>query len=242
MIGVPLREASRIVSVGSAAFSTGGDLGNDYFDHLAGRLYAAVISDVLDAAGYRDQVLDTRITHHAGREVLVGRAATMLAGEEVELQGEPYALQIEAIDALKEGEVVVATTHDSPRAAFWGELFSTAAVARGARGLVLDGLMRDRRKVDEIGFPVFATGARPVDSMGRLTVYAYGVPVRCGGVTVNPGDLVFAEPDGIVVVPAGVVEEIVDAALEKVDKEDLVREELASGASLAEAWARHRVL
>ena len=242
MIGIPLREARGVVSVGSAVFRFGGDLGNDYFDHLAGRLYAAVISDVLDAAGYRDQVLDARITHHAGRDVLVGRAATILAGEEVKLQGDPYALQIEAIDALEDGEVVVATTHDSQSAAFWGELFSTAAVARGARGLVLDGLMRDRRKVDEIGFPVFATGARPVDSMGRLTVYAHSVPVRCGGVTVRPGDLVFAEPDGIVVVPAGMEEEIVNAALEKVDKEDLVRDELAHGASLAEAWARHRVL
>ena len=130
MIGVPLRETSGVVSVGSVAFRTGGDLGNDYFDHLAGRLYAAVISDVLDAAGYRDQALDARITHHVGSEVLVGKAATILAGEEVELQGEPYALQIEAIDALKEGEVVAATTHDSPSTAFWGELFSTTAMAR----------------------------------------------------------------------------------------------------------------
>jgi 4-hydroxy-4-methyl-2-oxoglutarate aldolase len=217
-------------------------LGNDYFDHLAENLYAAVISDVLDAAGYRDRALDARIKHSAGPEVLVGRAATMLAGEQIEVEGEPYALQVEAIDGLREGEVVVATTHDSPHAAFWGELFSTAATARGARGLVLDGLVRDRRKMDEIGFPAFATGSRPVDSMGRLTVYAYGVPVRCGGVVVRPGDLIFAEPDGVVVVPSEVEEEVVSAALEKVGKEDRVREELAAGSSLAEAWARHRVL
>ena len=157
--------------------SVGGDLGNEYFDHLAGELYAAVISDVLDALGYRDQALDARIVHSAGPGMLIGRAATMLAGEQVEVVGEPYALQVEAIDALREGEVVVATTHDSPRAVFLGELFSTAAKARGARGLILDGLVRDRRKIDEIGFPVFATGARPVDSMGRLTVYAHGVPI-----------------------------------------------------------------
>ena len=217
-------------------------MGNDYFDQLAGKLYAAVISDVLDASGYRDRALDARIVHSAGPEVLVGRAATMLAGEQVEVVGEPYARQVEAIDALKEGEVVVATTHNSPRAAFWGELFSTAATARGARGLVLDGLVRDRRKIDEIGFPVFATGARPVDSMGRLTVYAHGVPVLCGGVIVRPGDLVFAEPDGVVVVPSEVEEEVISAALGKVGKEDRVREELAGGSSLAEAWARHRVL
>ncbi len=217
-------------------------MGNDYFDHLAGELYAAVISDVLDALGYRDQTLDARIVLSAGPQVLIGRAATMLAGEQVEVVGEPYALQVEAIDALREGEVVVATTHDSPHAAFWGELFSTAATARGARGLVVDGLVRDRRKIDEIGFPVFATGARPVDSMGRLTVYAHGVPIRCGGVLVKPGDLVFAEPDGVVVVPSEVEDEVISAALEKVGREDRVREELAGGSSLAEAWARHRVL
>jgi 4-hydroxy-4-methyl-2-oxoglutarate aldolase len=217
-------------------------LGNEYYDRLSERLYAAVLSDVLDAAGYRDRVLDARVTHSTGPEVLVGRAATMLAGEEVEVEGTPYARQVEAIDALEEGEVVVATTHNSPRAAFWGELFSTAALARGARGLVVDGLVRDRRKMDEMGFPAFATGSRPVDSMGRLTVYAYGVPIRCGGVVVRPGDLVFAEPDGVVVVPAEIEEAVVSAALEKVGREDRVREELAGGSTLAEAWARHRVL
>ena len=217
-------------------------MGNDYYDRLSESLYAAVLSDVLDGAGYRDRVLDARITHSTGPEVLVGRAATMLAGEEVEVEGTPYARQVEAIDALTEGAVVVATTHNSSRAAFWGELFSTAAIARGARGLRVDGLVRDRRKMDEMGFPVFATGSRPVDSMGRLTVYAYGVPIRCGGVAVRPGDLVFAEPDGVVVVPAEIEEGVVTAALEKVGKEDRVREELAGGASLAEAWARHRVL
>ena len=217
-------------------------MGNEYFDHLGRKLYAAVISDVLDAAGRREQAMDARITHHAGPGLFVGRAATMLAGEQIEVEGEPYARQVEAIDALREGEVVVATTHDSPLAAFWGELFSTAATARGVRGLVLDGLVRDRRKIDEIGFPVFATGARPVDSMGRLAVYAYGVPIRCGGVVVRPGDLVFAEADGVVVVPAEIEEEVISAALEKVEREDTVREELARGGTLAEAWQRHRVL
>lgn len=220
----------------------GEDLELDYYDHLAGKLYAAVISDVLDAAGYHEQTLDSRVTHAAGPEVLVGRAATMLAGELVEVEGEPYARQVEAVDTLKEGEVVIATTHNSSHAAFWGELFSTAAMARGARGLVVDGLVRDRRKMSELGFPVFATGSRPVDSMGRLTVYSHGVLIRCGGVVVRPGDLVFAELDGTVVIPAELEEQIISAALEKVGREDSVRQELANGSSLADAWARHRVL
>jgi 4-hydroxy-4-methyl-2-oxoglutarate aldolase len=212
------------------------------YDRLADKLYAAVISDVLDAAGRRNQVLDARVTHCLGPGVLVGRAATVLAGEQVEVEGQPYALQVEATDALREDDVIVATTQGNEQAAFWGELFSTAAMARGARGLVLDGLVRDRRKIDEIGFSVFATGSRPVDSMGRLTVHAHGIPIRCGGVVVRPGDLIFAESDGVVVVPAEIEEGVITAALEKVEKEDNVRDELAKGASLAEAWKRHGVL
>jgi regulator of RNase E activity RraA len=215
---------------------------SDQYDPLAEKLYAAVISDVLDAAGRPNQVLDVRVTHYLGPGVLVGRAATMLAGEQVEVEDEPYALQVEATDALGKGDVVVATTQGNEQAAFWGELFSTAAMARGARGLVLDGFVRDRRKIDEIGFPVFATGSRPVDSMGRLTVHAHGIPIRCGGVVVRPGDLIFAEPDGVVVVPAEIEDGIIAAALEKIEREDTVRDELAKGASLAEAWKRYGVL
>ena len=217
-------------------------MNSDQYDRLADKLYAAVISDVLDAAGRRNQVLDARVTHSLGPGVLVGRATTMLAGEQVEVEGEPYALQVEATDALREDDVIVATTQGNEQAAFWGELFSTAAMARGARGLVLDGYVRDRRKIGEIGFSVFATGSRPVDSMGRLTVHAHGIPILCGGVVVKPGDLIFGEPDGVVVVPAEIEEEVISAALEKVEKEDSVRDELAKGASLAEAWKRHGVL
>ena len=106
-------------------------MNSDQYDHLADNLYAAVISDVLDAAGQRDQVLDARVTHYLGPGVLFGRAATMLAGEQVEVEGEPYALQVEATDALRENDVIVATTQGNEQAAFWGELFSTAAIARG---------------------------------------------------------------------------------------------------------------
>ena len=85
-------------------------MNSDQYDHLADKLYAAVISDVLDAAGRRNQVLDACVTHYLGPDVLVGRAATMLAGEQVEVEEEPYALQVEATDALRENEVILATT------------------------------------------------------------------------------------------------------------------------------------
>lgn len=187
-------------------------------------------------------MLRSDICHLAGPTVVVGRAATVLAGDQVDLDGEPYALQIEAIDTLQSGDVVVASTGGTTGCAFWGELFSTAARARGARGAIVDGAVRDTRSIDAAGFSVFGTGTRPVDSMGRLTVYAHGVRIRCGDVVVEPGDLVFGERDGIVVVPSALEDEIVDAALEKADREDGMRDELRAGTSLAEAWRRHRVL
>ena len=116
------------------------------------------------------------------------------------------ALEIAAIDSILPGEVVVVSTGESRRNAPWGELLSTAAIARGARGAVVDGLVRDVRRIQELGFPLFAAGMKPVDSKGRGRVVACNVPVRCGGVLVTPGDLVFGDLDGIVTIPAAMVE------------------------------------
>lgn len=214
-----------------------------YLDELAVTLHAAVLSDVLDAVGLRQQVMDSSLRPvAAGDRPLVGRAATMLAGDEATIPDHPYLTQIMATDALRPGDVVVASTQGASHAAFWGELFSTAACARGARGAVVDGLVRDVRAMRSMDFEVYAVGMRPVDSMGRLTVDRWNVSVRCGGVTVAPGDLVFAEIDGIVVVPRDVEEEVVARALEKVRRENGMRAALVEGAMLAEAWERHRVL
>jgi regulator of RNase E activity RraA len=214
----------------------------EYLAQLERDLYAAVLADSLDALGLRHQVMAAGLTRVAGREVVAGRAATMRAVDEVELVGDPYVQQIDATDALRPGDIVVASARTASGAAFWGELFSTAAIARGARGAIVDGFVRDVRLVDRLGFPLFAAGARPVDSMGRLTVHAHGVPIRCGGVEVAPGDLVFAEPDGVVVVPHAVEAEVVAAARAKVAREDGMRDEIRSGTLLADAWQRHRVL
>ncbi len=102
---------------------------------------------------------------------------------------------------MQPDEVVVVATGNSRRNAPWGELLSTAAKARGARGAVIDGLTRDVRKIESLGFPVFASGIKPVDSRGRGVVVAYNAPVECAGVLVHPGDLVFGDYDGVVVDP-----------------------------------------
>jgi regulator of RNase E activity RraA len=138
--------------------------------------------------------------------------------------------------------VVVISTGGSKRNAPWGELLSTAALARGARGAVVDGLVRDVRRIEELGFPVFAAGIKPVDSKGRGIVIDLNVPVECAGVLVHPGDLVVADFDGVVVVPSGIVDDVLRVAKDKAGRENHSRAELLQGAYLRDVFDKYGVL
>jgi regulator of RNase E activity RraA len=210
---------------------------------MASELYVAVVSDILDGLGLRDQVMHAAVKpiDPASRQVLVGRAHTLLAAPIFEVPEAPYTTTIQAIDSLTPGDVGVVAT-SGINATYWGELFSNAAMARGARGMVMDGYHRDTRKILDLGFPVFSTGSRPVDVAGRAQTIAFGVPVECGGVKVRPGDIIFAEIDGIAVIPHEVAEEVVAKAFEKIAKEDRARDDLREGALLADVWKKYRVL
>jgi 4-hydroxy-4-methyl-2-oxoglutarate aldolase len=219
-------------------------LDNALFDLMAAKLYVAVISDVLDRLGFRNQVLKPGIVpvQPDVSQVLVGRAATILIAPQYEVVDQPYTSMIAGVDALQPGDVVVAGVGGISDIAVWGELFSNAALARGSRGFITDGCHRDTRMIRDLGFPVFSRGARPVDISGRGTVISYGRPIEIAGVTVHQNDVVFAEIDGIVVIPSAVAEETVDRALDKVAKEDGARDDLRSGALLSAVWQKHRVL
>jgi 4-hydroxy-4-methyl-2-oxoglutarate aldolase len=214
------------------------------YDRMARELYVAVISDILDGLGYRNQVMQATIrpVDPACRSVLVGRAATIQCTPQYEVPIEPYTGIIAAIDALVVGDVVVIGTGGHDGAAYWGELFSYASIARGARGTVIDGFHRDTRKLLDLNYPLFSTGARPFDSAGRATVSGYGRPVVCGGVLVRPNDIVFAEVDGIAVIPHEVADETVARAFEKASTEDRCRDDLRAGALLSEVWKKYKVL
>jgi TctA family transporter len=124
----------------------------------------------------------------------------------------------------------------------WGELLTTASMARGAAGCVTDGLVRDIKQIRQLGFPVFHGGIGPLDSKGRGKVIAIDVPVSCGGVHIRSGDLVVGDADGIVVLPVEIERRCLELALEKVEGEDRTRAELQAGMKLAEVFARHGVL
>jgi 4-hydroxy-4-methyl-2-oxoglutarate aldolase len=217
-------------------------LSPEYYDWIAGELYTAVLADVLDSLGARRQTMHHDIRPLYEGASIVGRAATMLAQATDRLPVAPYQLELALLDALTPGEVVVCTCQGERRSGIWGELLSTHARARGARGALIDGLSRDRRAIRAMQFPVFAAGLSPADSRGRLEVTAIRVPLRAGGVLVHDGDLVVADDDGCVVVPQTLEAAAIAQATEKVAAERTVRTLLRQGVSIEQVFKEHGVL
>jgi regulator of RNase E activity RraA len=206
------------------------------------KLYTAVVSDSLDELGVRNQAMREYLRPVHARCTFAGWARTVSCTDIYRIPPDPYRVEIEAVDSLLPGEVAVIGTGKSTRNAPWGELLSTAAKATGARGAVVDGLVRDVGKIEELGFPLFAAGIKPVDSMGRGIVTAYNVPVECGEVLVHPGNFVFGDRDGVVVVPREMVKQTIDLAAAKVQRENHSRAEVMQGSYLRDVFAKFGVL
>ena len=214
----------------------------ELFERVQGNLYTAVIADALDELGAHEQAMREYLRPVSPDGKFVGWARTIVCRDIYYIPPDPYGLELEAVDSILPGEVIVVSTGESKRNAPWGELLSTAALARGARGAVIDGLVRDVKKIQVLGFPLFAAGIKPVDSKGRGLVVDYNVPAQCGGVIVNPGDLIVGDFDGVVVIPASLLDDALRIASEKVVKENHTRKELSEGAYLTDVYARYGVL
>jgi regulator of RNase E activity RraA len=218
----------------------------ELFGFIKQNLYVAAVCDILDELGFRNQAMHQRLRplladpENCG---FIGRARTFRWMETDSIaEDNPYGLEIEAMDSLKTHDVAVHSTDYAGTNAPWGELMSTIAKRNGAAGCVCDSQIRDCVKIMKMGFPVYYAGIRPLDSKGRAVVQAYDVPIRCGEVLVNPGDIVYADFDGIVVVPKSVELDVFQKANEKVNKENLSRKELLSGKSLQEVYNKYHAL
>lgn len=212
---------------------------------LAATLSAALLSDVLDELGLREQALKSFVRPLDETLVLCGWARTgrYALVDVVEPGRNPYALEMDLIDSLRPDEVaVLACDGPTERVAPWGELLSTAASVRGAVGCLTDGLVRDVRQIRAMRFPVFAGGIGPLDTKGRAEMAAVDGPVTVAGVRIEPGDLVFGDVDGCLVVPKRVAAEAVRRALAKASAEDRTREALLAGEPLRSVFERFGVL
>jgi len=208
------------------------------------RIPAAVLSDILDSLELRDQAMRPHIRPLDLAIDMAGRARTGLYMPvfHVEPGVNPYEHEIALIDDLRPDDVVVLACGDSGRIAPWGELLTTASIARKAAGCVTDGLVRDIRQIVQMRFPVFHGGIGPLDSKGRGRVMEIEVPVVCAGVLVRPQDVVVGDADGVVVIPREVEERVVALAIEKVSGENQTRDALRDGESLANVFQRFGIL
>lgn len=208
------------------------------------QLFTAVLSDALDAVGITDQAMMPGIRPLDDALKMCGRARTGLYAEAgfFEPGVNPYELEIAIVDDLRPGDVAIFACGGSRRIAPWGSLLSTATRARGGAGCVTDGFVRDTNEIRAMQLPVFHGGIAPLDSKGRGQIVATDVPVICGGVRVSPGDLVFGDADGVVVIPHRVEAEVLRAAFDKINGEHHSMRELKNGAYLRDVYAKYGVL
>jgi regulator of RNase E activity RraA len=222
----------------------------ELFALMREKLFPAVIGDILDTMGLLHQFLPAHIRPLRPEMVIVGRAMPVLesnafAASEPQGSGplsrQPFGLLFQALDDLREHEVYLATGC-TPTFALWGGLMTTRARHLKAAGAVLDGYHRDTPEVLASGLPVFSMGGYAQDQGARGKVVDWRVPLELGGVRVQPGDIVFGDMDGVLIVPKAAEEEAIRRALEKVSAENTVRQAIERGMSTQEAFRTYGVM
>jgi 4-hydroxy-4-methyl-2-oxoglutarate aldolase len=204
-------------------------------------LYTPVVGDILDNFGCYHQFLPQPIQPLRGTTVIVGRAMPVVMSDVYGVQDKPFGLLTEALDQLQPGDIYLASG-GSMRCAYWGELLTAASRVRGARGAIINGFHRDTPQVLAQKWPVFSRGAFAQDSSVRTKVIDFRCAIEIEGVWVEPGDLVFGDQDGIVIIPAKVEREIIQGAIEKARGEKLVRAAIEGGMSSTDAFKTFGIL
>lgn len=213
----------------------------EMFVQMREKLYTPVVGDILDGMGYYHQFLPPEIRPLKPDFKLAGIAMPVLMIDVFGPQKKPFGLLTEALDQLQEDEIYMAAG-GAMRCAYWGELLTATARTRKAAGAVLNGWHRDTPQVLEQDWPVFSRGCYAQDSSVRTQVVDYCCTVEMGQVTIHPGDYVFGDIDGVLVIPAEIADEVIEKSLEKAAGEKLVRKAIEGGMSSTDAFAKFGIL
>ncbi|MBT8313277.1 MAG: RraA family protein [Maribacter sp.] len=213
-------------------------------------LFVALVGDVLDKMGYLHQFLPPNIKPLNDDFVVIGRAMPVLEADVLEgaigktdnpMIQKPFGIMFEALDSLKEGDVYICSG-SSPDYALWGGLMSTRAIKLGAAGAVVNGWSRDTKEILNLDYPTFSFGGYAQDQGPRGRVIDYRVPIEIEGTRVNPGDLVYGDIDGVLIVPEVAVNEAFTGAIEKARGEQMVKKALQAGMSTVEAFDKFGIM
>ncbi len=214
------------------------------------RLYTAGVYDVMDEMGHPNQCLSLRIRPLHPDWVVAGRAFTVKWTAEtrhpVELAQQKAGPNLfSMVDQFEPGCVIVMETGKTMNVGHWGELTGLMSQVRGCRGAVIDGGVRDSRHLLERGtYPVFARYTSPIESVHRATIVDVDCPLLMTGsltegLLVRPGDFLFGDSDGVLVIPAEIAEEVLDKSESVAETENLIREEIGAGVHPLEVWQKY---
>ena len=214
----------------------------ELFRIIRDELFVAAVGDVLDTMGYQHQFLPAGIAPLEKSMRIVGRSMPVLEADVINdgnrsagpLSGKPFGLMLEALDDLKQDEIYIATGA-SLRYALWGGLMSTRARHLKAAGAILDGYVRDADEIERLGFNVFCRGTYAQDQGVRGQVIDYRCTIEIEGVRIAPGDLLFGDREGVLVIPRAAEAEAVAKALDKVRTENKVADAIRGGMSACQA-------
>lgn len=205
-------------------------------------LYTDALYDIMDDMGYPNQCLDLKIKALEPRMKIAGPAFTLAGGPEMRTDeeiGDGEYNKHSFFDDLFEGCIIVVAAAQDRIAGHSGELNATAAIARGARGIVVDGGIRDGAQLLDLDdYPVFTRYTSMIEARGRYRNKFHQKPISMTGslsaqIRVNPGDWIFGDIDGVLVIPLDIVSEVLDRGEKMSAIEDDLREELRKGADVA---------
>jgi 4-hydroxy-4-methyl-2-oxoglutarate aldolase len=219
----------------------GWETDKELFQIMEAELYTPVVGDILDELGYYHQFLPPPIQPMRLQDKITGRAMPALMIDVFGPQDKPFGKLTEALDQLQEGEIYIAAG-GTMRCAYWGEILTATSRMRGARGAVIDGYHRDTPQVLEQHWSVFSRGRFAQDSGVRTQVADYRCNIEIQGVWIAPGDLVFGDLDGVVIIPKKVEKEVITKAIKKARGEKLVRREIENGMSSTDAFTKYGIL
>lgn len=204
-------------------------------------LYTPVVGDILDSLGFYHQFLPQEIQPATLDMKIIGRAMPVNMIDVYGEQDKPFGLLTEALDQMQEGEVYIAHGGHM-RCAYWGEILTATVKKRGAVGAIINGYHRDTPQILSQNFPIFSRGRFAQDSSVRTKVVEYRCPIDIQGVWIKPGDLIFADLDGVLIIPKSVEVEVIQKSLEKVRGEKLVRKEIEAGMSSTDVFKKYNIL
>ena len=201
------------------------------------RFDTAKISDILDDMGFKVS-MSSGIKPLCESMKICGPAVTVEAIPSISPNTGPALF--EAIDSCTKGDILVIGVGGDTSCDSWGGLVTLCALKRGIAGVVTDGPARDFKEIKECGFPVFSYGLIPASPKGRRIYTGYNRPIICGGVPVNPKDIILGDDDGVVVIPREKAERIIEIATKVEEAEKAIIEDIDKGLSAKEALTKKR--